>query len=210
MHIYTYCRLSTLKKTATSCKPAREKTVATALPNTNSATMSTKQNHLFRALLLAESALNIASMIPLIASPETNLAYIVKNTAQMTELANSLMQVWNVVLVLSTVPLLVAYPEPTGNQPSSVVIARRRLAYLTLGGGELILAVVLAREFMAGNSGFNDTFLIGGATMMTALVGFRAFFLYIRPDFMGAGSEIKDRMTHRGFRSSTRGLPGRP
>lgn len=55
-------------------------------------TKETPGHRAFRAALLAESALNLSSMIPMLFAPNLVLPYIVSSPAQITPLSRSLVQ----------------------------------------------------------------------------------------------------------------------
>jgi len=81
------------------------------------------------------------------------------------------------------VPLALSYPNPTQGG-SEQTVAWRRLTYMILGAGEAALATVMAAQYLQGDSGVRDGFLIGGIGVGGLFMGMRAFFLYARPSWM--------------------------
>ena len=86
------------------------------------------------------------------------------------------------MIIALTVPLALSYPNP---KPEAGVPARR-LTYTLLGAGEAALGTVLAVQFMAGDSGISDNFLIAGTGIMGALCAMRGFFLFVIPNWIEA------------------------
>lgn len=65
-------------------------------------------------------------------------------------------------------------------------MAWRRLTYMLLGAGEVALGTVLAAQYLSGDSGITDAFLIGGTGVTGMLCAMRGFFLFARPSWMEA------------------------
>jgi len=149
---------------------------------------STTGPKVFRWALLIESAGNIGSIIPLILAPRATLSYLTRNPAFDTPTAVSLVQWIGALIVVPTIPLIMAYPEPTASQPPSLVIGRRRTAYLTLGVSEVALAILMMGQYLAGDSGLDDKILLSATATFTLLVGMRGYFLYVRPEWMAPTS----------------------
>lgn len=111
---------------------------------------------------------------------------MVKDPDQATPAATSLLQWLGAIIVLATVPLVLAYPEPTSSEPPSLVTARRRMAYASLGASEVAIGATLMGQFFTGNSGMSDTALLSGAATMAVLVLWRVYCLYVKPEIMQA------------------------
>lgn len=148
--------------------------------------MSSSGRQIFRNALLAESAINIASLFPIILSPESVLSYLVRGPSQITPATKTLTQWFGCVIVMSTAPLLYSYPEPTLGQSAGEVTARRQAAYMTLGAGELALGALTAASYLTGDSGMTDQALLTATGMLAAFGGMRAFFLFMKPAWMEA------------------------
>ncbi|KAK5132314.1 hypothetical protein LTR08_009222 [Meristemomyces frigidus] len=144
--------------------------------------MSFNGVRLFRYAILGEMAANLGAIAPMLLAPETVLSFIVKGPNQITPATKSLAQWVGAVIIALTVPLAFSYPNP---KPEAGV-PMRRLTYTLLGAGEAALGTVMAAQFMAGDSGITDGFLIGGTGVMGALCAMRGFFLFVRPNWMEA------------------------
>ena len=151
--------------------------------------MSLNGNRVFKNALLFESAANIGSIFGFILLPEFSLSCLVDGPSQITPAGKSLMQWFGAVIVVATAPLLLSYPE--AGQSASVVIARRRLTYQIMGAAEIALGLLAASQYVMGGSGLSDTTLLLGTGFMGAFIGMRAFFLYVKPQWMEAEDSSK-------------------
>ena len=87
-----------------------------------------------------------------------------------------------IAIVALVVPVALSYP----NDPSRQATAWRRLTYTTAGAVELGFSTVLLTQYLIGGSGLTDAALLGGAAAFGGLVVIRAFFLFVRPEWMKA------------------------
>lgn len=153
--------------------------------------MTSNSNSIFRSALLVESAVNIASMFPMILNPEQPLSFLVQGPSQITPATKSLMQWFGGIIALATAPLLLSYPEPGPGQSASVVTARRRLTYAMMGVTEAALGLLTASQYLSGNSGMTNQALLTATGMMGTFLSMRVFFLYVRPELMAAKDSSK-------------------
>ena len=91
------------------------------------------------------------------------------------------------MIIALTVPLAFSYPNP---KPAAGIPVRR-VTYTLLGAGEAAIGTVLAAQFMAGDSGITDSFLVGGMGVMGAICAMRGFFLFVRPNWMEAQGNVR-------------------
>ncbi|OQO00127.1 hypothetical protein B0A48_13914 [Cryoendolithus antarcticus] len=130
---------------------------------------------LFRYFLLGESAINISTAIPIMLAPEFALSFLVRSPSDITPAAVVLTQWFGAITLGLTVPLLLSVPHV----PRAA--AGRRMAYTTLGACEATLGAVMAMQIVNGESGFSDRALAVGVMAMSAFLGMRAFFLFVKP-----------------------------
>jgi hypothetical protein len=140
---------------------------------------------LFRYALLAESAINIVSAIPIILAPDFALSFLVASPAQITPATRALAQWFGAITLGLTAPLLLSVPHV----PRAA--SGRRMAYTTLGACEAVLGAVMAMQLFAGDSGMKPEALAGGAAAMGGFLGVRAFFLFVRPGWMEGQENAK-------------------
>jgi hypothetical protein len=140
---------------------------------------------LFRYALLAESAINIASGIPIILAPEFALSFLLEGPAQITPATKALAQWFGAITLGLTVPLLLSVPHV----PRAA--AGRRMAYTTLGACEATLGAVMMMQWFAGDTGIKMEALATGALAMGSFLGMRGFFLFVRPGWMEGQENVK-------------------
>lgn len=152
--------------------------------------MTTNGPRMFRSALLIEAAANIGTIIPLILVPKTCLSPLVESPSQITPAALALTQWLGAIIVVPTVPLLIAHADPTASQPPSLVTARRRMTYLLLGAGEIALGSLTAGQYLLGDSGISDTALLVATGMMFSLASWRSYCLFVKPEWVEAQSAV--------------------
>ena len=147
--------------------------------------LSLNGHQIYRGLLLLESTANIAATITMIFEPERTLSMILRGPSQITPAIKTMEQWIGGILVVIAVPLILSYPERSGpDHDAAQVIARRRLTYQMLGAGEVALALLTASQYLRGDSGMTNQALLIGTGMCGFAASMRAFFLYVRPEWM--------------------------
>ncbi|EMC91563.1 hypothetical protein BAUCODRAFT_298019 [Baudoinia panamericana UAMH 10762] len=165
---------------------------------------------LFRYALLGEIGSNVMGALPCLLAPETVLSYLVRGPNDITPVAKSLTQWYacchprfqrptnrkvrfgGMILTAFTIPIILSYPNPRPSQGGDPqIVAWRRLAYMTLGAGEVGLGTIAMIQFLQGDSGFTDSALLGVMAFMGVFSAMRGFFLYARPSWMEAQENAK-------------------
>jgi len=134
----------------------------------------------FRNLLLLESVANVIGGVGMLFSPSTSLSFMAKSPALETSgVALNLIQFCGGLSFALAAPLLLGYPN------TATGVASRYAGYVTLGAGEVFLVGIMGWQYVSGQSGFSDNFLLGGMAVLGGVLGLRAYTIAIRPDWMG-------------------------
>jgi hypothetical protein len=147
--------------------------------------MSVTGHSVFRNLLLGETAINTATIGQLLFLPASFLKMLVRSENDITPTSLAITQLVGAIFVGLTTPLALGYPNSTAASQVGI----RRAAYLTSFAGEVALTPLFLVQYAEGNSGLNDTALLVGAGMCAGLATMRAYFLFVRPDFMAVKDE---------------------
>ena len=87
---------------------------------------------------------------------------------------------------MTTVPLLLSYPNAGQGGSAEAVTARRRITYTMFGVAEAVLGLTTAAQYVMGDSGMTDQALLTATGMMATFMSMRVFFLFVKPEFMEA------------------------
>ncbi|KAH9827966.1 hypothetical protein Tdes44962_MAKER09558 [Teratosphaeria destructans] len=149
--------------------------------------MSTNGTRLFRSAVLAEIAANTLSLPLMLLYPDRYLRLFVQNPSHINPVSKAVTQWLGGLVLLITLQLAFCYPNPRPSQGGTRdVVPYRRLTYLTLGAGELILSTILGVQYLLGTSGLKPNALLAGVGTLSGIAGVRAWFLYARPSWMEA------------------------
>ncbi|KAJ9652370.1 hypothetical protein H2198_008374 [Neophaeococcomyces mojaviensis] len=159
-------------------------------PNTNVAIELDPQNDgsIVRKAFLIESILNLTS-IPLITNTHIVLSYVLDNPAYINPASILFARLFGGIIVGGLTSALWA-----GLPNTKTGIESRKVVYLMLGMGEVLLIPILAVEATKGGS--KDAALSVRACVATIAcllppLLWRAFVLFVRPEMMGKYREVK-------------------
>jgi hypothetical protein len=160
-------------------------------PNTN-VTIELDAQHdgsTIRKAFLFESILNLFS-IPLLSNTRTVLSYVLRNPAHINATSILFARLFGGIIVGGLTSALWA-----GLPNTKTGIESRKVVYITLGMGEVLLIPIIALEAMRGSSGKDTALTVRGcvATIVCLLLPllWRAYVLFVRPDMMGRYREVK-------------------
>lgn len=139
----------------------------------------------FRYALLAEAGLNLASVFPMFIDPEHVLTWLFHTPDHITPAACALTQWCGCIIAGLTLPLLLSFPN--GYDAPTI----RRITYATYAAIETAIGSLVTFQYMKGNSALKSEALYTSMTTMGALVAVRLYFLFIKPEYMGAQTITK-------------------
>lgn len=143
----------------------------------------------FRYALLFEAFLNLASVVPMLIDPEHILTWLFDSPDQITPAACALTQWCGCIVAGLTVPLLLSFP----NGPDAPVI--RRNTYTTYAAVETAIGSLVTMQYFKGGSGLKKEALYTSMTTMAALVAFRIYVLYVKPEYINGQVASEEKKT---------------
>jgi hypothetical protein len=136
-----------------------------------------------RYAMAMEGGLNILGGLSMLLKPEVLLGLMVSKPSHVTDISSSMMQ-WLGAITLGLTPqLFLAIPNTRGAMES------RRMAYYTLGAGELALIPVFLWQALGPNAGSGLGFtpkalLLVTSNLLPPLL-LRAYVLFVNPSLLG-------------------------
>ncbi|KAH7239421.1 hypothetical protein BKA59DRAFT_277032 [Fusarium tricinctum] len=144
-----------------------------------------------RIALAAESVVNVFMAASMIFNPIKNFenTYLTDGQPVVSQTA-SLSQQFGPSILAMTVPMMLALP----NKPGAIEL--RRISYQILSAYEILaVPITLWQAWVAGEagSGLNFNKVIWGLTVpMGVALGFRAWVLFLKPEWMGKYKTKRD------------------